>query len=282
MSHIIYEVRAFTANGKHGNPAGVVLDADELSTEQRQAIAAGAGFSETAFVGMSEKATRSVTFFTPTTEVDLCGHATIATWSLLYQLDHVLAGTYSQETRAGVLEVEVSSDGLVFMEQMPAVFDQQKLDATTIANLLNISTSNLHEDLHPQIVSTGLRDVLVPVKEKAVLGRLQPDLPAIAEFSKAYNCSGLHVFCPLPEGDSVAAARNFAPADGIPEECATGTSSGALLCYLRKYNALPDYSEYRIEQGEAMGQLSYIYGKFRQNIVWVGGQATQTNKRLID
>jgi predicted PhzF superfamily epimerase YddE/YHI9 len=77
----------------------------------------------------------------------------------------------------------------------------------------------------------------------------------------------------LEQSESIASARNFAPVDGIDEEAATGTSSGALLCYLQKYGRLPQQDMYRIEQGEAMGCLSYIYGTFVDNIVWVGGNA---------
>ncbi len=78
----VYSVNAFTLNGKGGNPAGVCLDADGLSESKMQAIAAKVGYSETAFVQkpVSAKADYKTRFFTPTREVNLCGHATIATF----------------------------------------------------------------------------------------------------------------------------------------------------------------------------------------------------------
>jgi PhzF family phenazine biosynthesis protein len=274
-------MRAFTANGEHGNPAGVVLEAEDLSATERQVVAARAGFSETAFVSSTDEADYAVNFFTPTTEVDLCGHATIATWALLNQLGKVAAGRRTQATRAGVLSVEIALSGRVFMEQTASIFDNRRIARETAADLLGIREDEVHDNLPVQIVSTGLRDVLVPLKEKAILSRLRPDLPAIADFSRKHNCSGMHVFSLLPESESIAAARNFAPADGIPEECATGTSNGALLCYLRQHGALSQADEYRIEQGEAMGQRSYIYGKFQEEIVWVGGLATRVGERQL-
>ncbi|WP_046006551.1 PhzF family phenazine biosynthesis protein [Pseudoalteromonas rubra] len=71
----VHLVNAFTERGKGGNPAGVVLNADGLTDEQKQAIAREVGFSETAFVSSASDADFAVSFFTPTAEVDFCGHA---------------------------------------------------------------------------------------------------------------------------------------------------------------------------------------------------------------
>ena len=86
---VAYTVNAFTANGEHGNPAGVVLDAEHLSDEQMLTIARQIDLSETAFVSASSRADYRIRFFTTTDEVDLCGHATIAAWSLLRSLGFI-------------------------------------------------------------------------------------------------------------------------------------------------------------------------------------------------
>lgn len=268
----LYIVNAFTANGKNGNPAGVMLGADDLDAQQMLAIAAKVGLSETAFVAKSDRATRRVRFFTPTVEEPLCGHATIATWSLLHKLGHLPAGTYTQETQAGVLKVEIRDNGLTFMEQAEAQFFDEIAPAE-FAGMLGLQPKDFHPTLRPQIVSTGIRDLLIPLANKSVLAKLSPQLDAIANFSRRHDISGFHIFALLEKGQSLASARNFAPADGIPEECATGTSNGALLCYLKRKGALPEQDVYRIEQGEAMERLSYIYGLFRGRTVWVGGEA---------
>lgn len=271
-----YTVNAFTANGEHGNPAGVVLDADQLTDTQMLSIAQQVNLSETAFVSEGDVADRQVRFFTTTNEVDLCGHATIATWSLLKSLGRISNGNYTQQTVAGDLAVTVQDD-IVFMEQTPAAFSET-VPPAEVASLLGIEVGDLHSSLIPQMVSTGLKDLMVPVKDKQVLARLQPRAEAIKTFSADHDSYSLHVFA-LTDGDSLASARNFDPAHGIPEECATGTSNGGLLCYLRKNGVLPPQETYRIEQGEAMGELSYIYGKFVDETVWIGGQATVMESR---
>lgn len=273
MNTIVHIVNAFTANGSGGNPAGIVLDADNLSTQEMQAITVQLGLSDMAFVCKSEQATYKVRFFTVAREIDLCGHATIATWSLLHA-QGLAAGDYTQETGAGLLSVTIADNGLVFMEQAKATF-YDKIPVADIAPLLGVSVNDFHVTLKPQIVSTGIHDLFVPVASKSVLARLRADLPAITRFSEKHQVSALHVFSLLnSRDDSLAATRNFAPVDGIDEEAATGTSNGAFLCYLKKYGQLPDQDVYRIEQGETMGSLSYIYGKFVDDAVWIGGRAT--------
>lgn len=97
----VYTLNAFAKTENGGNPAGVVLSADTLSPADMQKISAKAGFSETAFVKKSEIADFKVDFFTPNNQVDLCGHATIATFYMLANKDLIKAGTYTQETKAG-------------------------------------------------------------------------------------------------------------------------------------------------------------------------------------
>jgi PhzF family phenazine biosynthesis protein len=266
-------VNAFTADGKNGNPAGVVLDTDQLSEAQMLRTAAELGFSETAFVSKSAVATCRLRFFTPTNEVNLCGHATIAAWSLMYKKGLLAAGSYTQETRAGLLGISIADNGLVFMEQSKAEFSEE-IPTALVAPLLGIAQDDFSALLKPQIVSTGIRDLLVPLATKATILSIQPDLTAITRFSRQHGISGLHVFTLLSDEGSIASARNFAPADGIDEEAATGTSNGALLCYLRQNGLLAGQKLYRIEQGESMGSLSFIYGKFVKDTVWIGGETT--------
>lgn len=273
MKIVAYHVNAFTADSKAGNPAGVVLDADDLNNAEMLAIAKEVGFSETAFISKSKEATKRLRFFTPTEEVDLCGHATIASWSLMYQCHIVDKGISTQDTLAGLLKVDVGADGLIYMQQASASFFEV-VEADIVASILGIKPSDLSSTLKPQVVSTGLKDLIVILNSEEVLNNLTPDFAAMSEFSKDHNITGMHVISLLNDQTSLAAARNFAPLVGIDEESATGTSNGALLCYLKKYGGLPAQNEYRIEQGKSMGQTSYIYGKFEDEVVWIGGNAT--------
>lgn len=272
-------ISAFTANSNGGNKAGVVLEADGLSDDQMLAIAKELAYSETAFVSKSETATYKVRFFTVTEEVDLCGHATIATWSLLFQKGFVERGMHSQETLAGKLGIMISDDGSIFMQQTePQFFGQVSYEEIT--SVLNVSKADFEDSLQPQIVSTGLKDLLVPFSNKEVLMNLRPDFSEMVNLSKKYNVTGLHVFA-VGE-DCTAVARNFAPLVGINEESATGTSNGALLCYLKEKGKLEEQDVYRIEQGESMGQLSEILGKFIDGRVWIGGKATLLSEQFIE
>jgi PhzF family phenazine biosynthesis protein len=280
MGHLVYEVNAFTANGKHGNPAGVVPDAAGLSTEEMQTIAQRADFAETAFVVGDPAKTPEVRFMTRNRhELALCGHATIATWSLLHQTmgEHLPPGSYKQQTKAGLLGITILDSGLVCMEQTAAQFGET-IPPAVLAPLLGVPEDVFHPKLVPQIVSTGIADVLVPLKDSATLARLQPDKPNIIRFSEQHGISALHVFGLLQGQESVAAARNFSPVYAIDEEPATGTSNGAMLSYLKARKVLDDRDLYRVEQGEAMGELSYIYGQFTEGAIWIGGAAALVNE----
>ena len=109
-------INAFSINGKGGNPAGVVFDADNMSTQQKQAIATKAGFPETAFVSASKLADFKLEFFTPTKQIAHCGHATIATFSYLKSIGKIPADHSSKETIDGNRSI-LFKNGLAFMEQ---------------------------------------------------------------------------------------------------------------------------------------------------------------------
>ena len=112
-----YLVSAFTLNGNGGNPAGVVLSADNLSNSEKLKIAQAVGYSETAFVSQDEDVDFEVSFFTTAGEVDFCGHATLATYATLFQQGLITPGKYTQRTKAGLLGVTVETGGQVIMEQ---------------------------------------------------------------------------------------------------------------------------------------------------------------------
>lgn len=256
-------VNAFTQAGTGGNPAGVVLNADNLSAAQKLKIAQAVGYSETAFVASDEVADYEVSFFTPTAEVDFCGHATLATFSALHQKGILAAGTYLQRTKAGLLAVDIAANGKVVMEQQLP----QKLTSFTqqqIAKVLGIDSEILASTKLPiEVISTGLADVIIAVPP-GYLDTIVPNDDVIARFCKKHKVVGFHVF-ELCESESnlTASCRNFAPLFGIPEESATGSACGALACYLTEHLALA--SEYVFEQGRAMNCTSIISASVKSN-----------------
>ena len=110
-------INAFIDGESGGNPAGVVLNADELSAQQKLNIAAKVGLSETAFVSSSKSADFKLDFFTPTRQIAHCGHATIATFSYLQQLGKIGKSATSKETIDGNRNIFIDGD-MAFMEQL--------------------------------------------------------------------------------------------------------------------------------------------------------------------
>jgi len=254
-----YTIHSFAKSNEGGNPAGVVLKADTLSENDMKKIAGIIGFSETAFVMKSDLADFKVRFFTPNEEVDLCGHATIATFSALSNLGYLTPGEYSQETKAGILNVEVKEDlSIMMVQNTPSYYEI--LDKKEIADSLNITTDDILEELPVQIASTGLRDIIVPVKNMEIINSINPDFEKVAALCSKYNTIGYHIFTLESLYGSMAHCRNLAPLYGIPEESATGTSNGALSCYLFKYGVIDadHVSHLVVEQGYSMKKPSEI------------------------
>ncbi|WP_017222105.1 PhzF family phenazine biosynthesis protein [Moritella dasanensis] len=277
-------VNAFTANGTGGNPAGVVLNADKLSDAQKLSIAQAVGYSETAFVSSDEEVDFEVSFFTTTGEVDFCGHATLATFSIMHQMGILATGQYVQRTKAGLLPIAIASNSQVIMDQqLPKMLGS--FCYQDIAAVIGIECSILASTKLPiEAISTGLADLIIPVPT-GHLDLIEPNSDIIADFCKQHDLVGFHVFelCPS-DSEFTASCRNFAPLFGIPEESATGSSSGALACYLAKHVPLAsdnkNHNHYVFEQGRAMNCTSIITASVESNDstitrVKVGGLARE-------
>ncbi|SHH91258.1 PhzF family phenazine biosynthesis protein [Virgibacillus chiguensis] len=181
----VYTVNSFAKTLEGGNPAGVVIEADSLSDESMKKIAGAIGFSETAFVMKSESAHFKVRFFTPEEEVELCGHATIATFYVLLRKGLINPGVFLQETKAGILSVEVREDSTIMMEQNTPSF-YEIINKKEIADSLNITENEMIDILPVQIVSTGLRDILIPVKNIDILNSVKPNFEEVSRISSKY------------------------------------------------------------------------------------------------
>jgi len=280
MSVKVYTLNSFAKTAEGGNPAGVVFDSDSFSEQRMMDISKQVGFSETAFVQKSSVADFKVRFFTPNAEVDLCGHATVASYYLMFKLGLIKPGQYTQETKAGLLNLEVQPNGTIFMNQtLPQFFDL--VDKDELAYTLGIKTSQFHPTLPAQIVSTGLKDIMIPIGSLRDLIAVEPNFDLISQTSKKYGTIGYHLFTLETKYGSTAQCRNMAPLYDIPEESATGTSNGALSCYLYKQGVItPEQASHLIfEQGYTMGKPSEILASLKvsgDNIteVRVGGIAT--------
>ena len=277
----VYVAVAFSKDAKGGNKAGVVLGRSELTSVQKAAIAKEMGYSETAFVLDSDKADFKLQYFTPTEEVPLCGHATIAAFSTLKLLNMLDKPDCTIETEAGILNIHIKDDGLILMEQnRPAYLEVLDSDIFTGC----IERNFIDHRFPIQIVSTGLNDFMLPVDSVEHFEKLSPDFEMIANMSKEKEVVGVHAFTIIKESDVTAICRNFAPLYGIDEESATGTANCALACYLFKY--YKQQSQYVFEQGHNMGDISRIVVNlsYHENVidsVFVGGYGYLLGKRSL-
>jgi len=268
---------SFTKQNSGGNRAGVVLG--DFTDARKLSAAKQLGFSETAFVTGSERADFGLTYFTTTEEVPLCGHATIAAFSYLLQSGRITPGRFTIETKAGLLHIFVSEDGKIMMEQTVPAYGE-KLQPEALAGCFGVSSEVFAGPLPIQVVSTGLRDILLPVRSTQELLSLQPDRDAIITLCEHVDAIGIHAFALTGEEEPYAVCRNFAPRVGISEESATGTSNCALACYLQRY--VGDRSDFLFEQGISMGQASCIYAEATERGALVGGYAFLLEERALE
>lgn len=274
-------VDAFTSEPLAGNGAGVVPDADGLNAEQMRAIARELAQSETAFLLPSGEADRRVRYFTPETELDVCGHATIASHAFLHEDGRIDAETYTLETNVGVLDIEIDG-GTVWMTQNPPEIREVDVgydEAAAALGLRETALSGMREDLPIARATTGLPFLMFPVEYLSDLSDMEPDMGAIADLSEEHDCAGVFVFSfDTLESESTLHARMFAPGAGVPEDPVTGTASGACGAYLDRFGAFdPTPAEMVFEQGFFVdrGGLARVRasGATAEGIVQVGGEA---------
>lgn len=254
-------VNGFVTGGIGGNPAGVVLDADELSEVEMLDIAKKVGLSETAFVSSSDTEGFKLDFFTPNQRIAHCGHATIATFSYLAELGRISEGATSKETVDGPRKILIKN-GAAYMEQLAPKYriasDWEK-DDVTIADVLQsvgITGSDLNNNVGPTLVNTGNSFIVIAVKDGATLRGITPNFDLISGISEKLDLIGYYVFTTDSNAtDKDATTRMFAPRYAIEEESATGMAAGPLACVLHDYLHI-DKDTFLIEQGRFMEPAS--------------------------
>ncbi len=273
----VYVMDSFSDRIFGGNQAGVVLADKVLEPAVMQQVAAELKHSETAFVWQTEEGNR-LRYFTPAGEVDLCGHATVAVFALLRRLGRIEDGTHKALTRAGALEIEVSGE-TVWMDMAPpktlGILPEESWEE--LYGAYGLTLEDRPADLPPEIVSTGLADIMMPVRDHETLLRAVQDERTVTELSRRFDVTGVHMFC---LGEEAVYCSNFAPLYDIPEECATGTSNGALTYYLYERSLVEPERENLFLQGEHMERPSRILSRLTVQDgavrVRIGGQAVMS------
>jgi len=303
MPRPCYIIDAFASQPYSGNPAAVVLDADGLDDATMQYIAAEFNLSETAFVlppkGAALRGAADLgihlRWFTPTAEVAMCGHATIATAHALVESGRVRLGA---ETESAVVRIETLSGLLTaFVEPIPGVEDgcliwldlidpnltRVALGGSELGSALNLS-EEAFDTLLP-IVRTQDDDVLVFVRDHRSLNDARPDFTALRTLLEQHGVRGLclatiHTLTPSINVQS----RFFAPTVGIAEDPVTGSVHGPLAVHLVTQGVIPvqdGIAALTCTQGKPGGRAGLVHALVQPKgggvcSVRVGGRAITT------
>jgi trans-2,3-dihydro-3-hydroxyanthranilate isomerase len=264
MEHRFYTLDVFTNSRFEGNPLAVFTDGDSLSNDQMQAIAREMNLAETVFVQKptDERALARLRIFTTREELKLAGHPVVGTWFLLAELGVVPAqegGVHiMQETGAGVLPVEIRfKDGRpqrVTMTQTEASFRPMKFKKAALAKALGLAPKDFDPHLEPECVSTGIFNLMVPLKHRAALAKIAMNM---FELRKLLGKNATMAYCFTQGGNGKVFSRGMLPWE-VYEDPATGSAAGSLGAYLVKHGKLAPGHTLSILQGEEMGRPSHI------------------------
>ncbi|GGN29371.1 hypothetical protein GCM10011609_86350 [Lentzea pudingi] len=240
---------AFTKDPAGGNPAGVVLDASDLSSDEMLAIAAKVGYSETAFVvpWVAERQF-DVRYFSPKAEVPFCGHATIATAVAL--AERIGDGPLTFHTAAGEITIETSG-GTASLTSVPT--STSPADPSLVSGALEALRYKEIGDGPVHVGFGGARHLLIPLKDRAQLAELDYDFDALRDLMLAHDLTTVHLF--WRESADLVHARDPFPVGGVVEDAATGAAAAAFGGYLRD---LEGPQRFVISQGEDMGRPSRL------------------------
>ena len=264
MKRRLYTLDVFTSKPFHGNPLAVITDGDGLSQSTMQAIAREMNLCETVFVQRptNNRALARLRIFTTTRELPFAGHPVIGTWFLLAELGVVPASEgqvhVMQQTGAGILPVEFTfHDGrpkLVTMTQKPAKIIRAGVNRAALAAALGLKPGDFASDLPLEFVSTGISNLIAPVKDRNILAKIHMNMRALAQLISRHATMA---YCFTLGGRGKVFARGMLPW-GLLEDPATGSAGGSLGAYLVQHGRLGVGETLRITQGVEMGRPSEI------------------------
>lgn len=250
----VIRLSAFPCDGEGGNPAGVVLNAQGLEDSVMQLVAAQVGFSETVFVTSQEGTHLRVRYFSPETEVDFCGHATIAAGVALGNATG--PDNYIFETNTGAVDVNVTANEGGFETTLTSsVGSIEPMSDETLEALLGIlgwSKTALSDSHAPMIANAGNSHPIFVLKSPDRLEELSYNFDALKEICRANNWPTLQLIA--LDSENVWRSRNPFAFGGVYEDPATGSAAAAFGVYLRETGKAAPGHTFTIKQGLEMGQ----------------------------
>jgi trans-2,3-dihydro-3-hydroxyanthranilate isomerase len=265
MTRRLHLVDVFTDRACSGNQLAVVTGAKGLGARQMQAFAREMNFAETAFV-MSDSPLGGgwpVRIFTPRLEVPFAGHPTLGTAHVIRTA--LLGGRVDRVTLAlevGLTPVFVergAKSELYWMRQRFPSFGR-RLPRKLVAPVLGLAASDL--DTQPiEEVSTGLPHLVVPVRTRRALERIQVDREALLKLVGGLDAKAVIAFAPgARSAGHQLTARVFVDYYGVPEDAATGSGNGCLASWLVQHRYLDDDAiDVKVEQGVSIGRPSTLH-----------------------
>jgi PhzF family phenazine biosynthesis protein len=242
----VFQIDAFTQQVFTGNPAGVVLGAEQLNDAEMQALAREINNSDTAFVLAAEAADHDlgVRFFTPTREVGFVGHATVAAHVARLAAGLAGTGTFRQKVRSGIYEVTVSgssdapqvSVAIPVPDFLPAIAPEIRAQ---LLDIFGIESAALDSKCPVVVTRRTTTRLMIGLKSLDLLASLQPNLEALKRITPHVGADGFFLFVRDAHGPGTTESRLFSPVLGIDEDPVSGNAHGMLAAYLVAHDLLP-------------------------------------------
>jgi trans-2,3-dihydro-3-hydroxyanthranilate isomerase len=281
----LHFVRVFPAGALGGNPAPVVLNADDMTADEMKAIAASYGH-ESAFVCAPHDASNTyrLRFFVPQHEMEMCGHATLGALWLLRKLGRWTTRTATIETLSGIVDVRINESTQAIEVSQPKgivqIIDEERLH-TAIRDVLRIDACDLDSS---GIVNatTSRTKTLISIRSVQRLQTLAPSFGDMEALCDALGSTGLYPFAVDRTQPLEVHARQFPRSSGYPEDAATGIAAAATLYGALHYGLLAHgASGMTVYQGYAMGKPSCIRVEMREPSnpdagCWISGAVEHT------
>ncbi|PRY21656.1 PhzF family phenazine biosynthesis protein [Pseudosporangium ferrugineum] len=252
----ILRYAAFSADPSGGNPAGVVLDASALTDDEMLAIAAGVGYSETAFLTEERGGgVFRVRYFSPLAEVPFCGHATVGTAVAL--ADRRGPGTYVFVTNAGEVPVTVDEHRRATLTSVATrVAELPEDDLEQLLGALGWVSDDLDDSLPPRVAYAGAYHPIVAVRTRHRLAGLDYDVPALKALMERRGWTTVQLV--WREGEDRFDVRDPFPVGGVYEDPATGAAAAAFGGYLRDLWLVAGDAVIELSQGADMGRPGHL------------------------
>lgn len=260
-------INAFGKQLFGGNPAAVFPNANGIDEKTMQSIARQLNLVETVFITQSDnaKADYKFRYFTPTEELPVAGHPSIAGWLILAATNEICfkdRSIFYQQNKAGIQEIKISKSNGKFsvaMKQPLAKFHEKVADLAFVANVLGVPHDEFNPDLPIQCINTGLGHLIVPMQSLDSLMKIRRNINPLKKLCHAYGAREVQAFTSETYDPNLDFhTRNICPRDGI-EDPACGIGNGALACYLHaNYFKDRNQIELKIEQGSIVNMPSIV------------------------